>query len=504
MNLKRILTALLYAWPLLVVAQSSQDTLITHYGSQVSEAALRENLTILASDFMEGRETGKRGQRMAASFIRAHFADNKLLAPVAGDFLQPMDLFRLSQGEIYFEANKHRFENQKDFTFVGMEDSGGLVATELIFAGNGEEAVYEQIDVRNKAVLVITKGSWVSSSKEVMLARERGARMVFVCNTETQEDFERTLAQSKRYSSGHRLSLQKPEVSQNQRPGVFVVSSRTAASLMSTSIEKLKTAIDKKTYKKIKPVELRYKTSLEVSVVPTENVLGLVEGTDKKDEILLVTAHYDHIGMKEEGTGDLINNGADDDGSGTVAVMELARVFAKARSQGHGPRRSILFMLVTGEESGLLGSEFYAEHPVFSLQSTVANLNIDMIGRRDPKHQQGNPYVYVIGADKLSSELNEISERMNAKYTKLDFDYLYNDEAHPDRLYYRSDHWNFAKRNVPIIFYFDGIHEDYHKVTDEVSKIDFPLLRQRAQCVFYTAWELANREKRIVNDRPSN
>jgi Zn-dependent M28 family amino/carboxypeptidase len=134
----------------------------------------------------------------------------------------------------------------------------------------------------------------------------------------------------------------------------------------------------------------------------------------------------------------------------------------------------------------------------------VADLNIDMIGRRDPKHREGNPYVYVIGADKLSSELNEISERMNTTYSKLDFDYTYNDPSHPDRLYYRSDHWNFAKRNVPIIFYFDGIHEDYHKVSDEVDKIDFGLLRQRAQGVFYTAWELANREKRIVIDKALN
>ncbi|MGC3943964.1 MAG: M28 family peptidase [Chryseolinea sp.] len=182
----------------------------------------------------------------------------------------------------------------------------------------------------------------------------------------------------------------------------------------------------------------------------------------------------------------------------------MPEFFAKARREGHGPRRSILFMLVTGEESGLLGSEFYAQHPVFSLESTVADLNIDMIGRRDPKHESGNPYLYVIGADKLSSELNAISERMNATYTKVDFDYTYNDPSHPDRLYYRSDHWNFAKRNVPIIFYFDGIHEDYHKVTDEVSKIDFSLLRLRAQCVFYTAWELSNMEKRIVNDKTSN
>ncbi|MEJ1241218.1 M28 family peptidase [Chryseolinea sp. T2] len=482
----------------------AQDTLMQHYAKEISEAGLKENLTILASDFMEGRETGKRGQRMAASFIRAHFSDNNLLAPVAGDYLQPLELYRVTAGETYVQAGKTRLENYKDVAFFGMEDSGGEMNMPILFVGYGEESVYQQLDVRDKAVLLLSKNTWVGGSKEVMLARDRGAKAVFVCNTETEAEFTRVLAQGKRYVERGRLSLEKPNTSEHVRPGTFVVSPHAAGVIMGTTLSGLKSAAEKKSLKKIKSASIQFRTSIEVASVPTENVLGLVEGTDKKNEILLVTAHYDHVGIKQDGTGDVIHNGADDDGSGTVAVMELARVFAKARREGHGPRRSILFMLVTGEESGLLGSEFYAEHPVFSLESTVADLNIDMIGRRDPKHQTGNPYLYVIGADKLSSELNAISERMNSTYSKLDFDYTYNDPSHPDRLYYRSDHWNFAKRNVPIIFYFDGIHEDYHKVTDEVSKIDFPLLRQRAQCVFYTAWELSNIEKRIVNDKTSN
>jgi hypothetical protein len=482
----------------------AQDTLITHYAGEISETLLRENLTVLASDFMEGRETGKRGQRMAASYIRAHFSDNKLFPPVGGDYLQPLELYSLTAGDSYVQAGKVKYDNAKDIFHFGMEDSGGEVSTSLVFVGYGEESVYQQIDVRDKAVMLLSKNSWIGGTKEVTLARERGARMVFVCNTDKQQDFDRVVTKGQIVSEQSRLSLETPKVSEHQRPGVFVVSPSAAAAIMAVPMGKLKDASEKKSLKKIKPVAIQYRTSIEINAVPTENVLGLVEGSDKKNEILLVTAHYDHVGIKRGGTGDIIHNGADDDGSGTVAVMELARVFAKARLEGHGPRRSILFMLVTGEESGLLGSEFYAEHPVFSLASTVADLNIDMIGRRDPKHREGNPYVYVIGADKLSSELNEISERMNTTYSKLDFDYTYNDPSHPDRLYYRSDHWNFAKRNVPIIFYFDGIHEDYHKVSDEVDKIDFGLLRQRAQGVFYTAWELANREKRIVIDKALN
>src|SRR5690606_5012300 len=155
---------------------------------------------------------------------------------------------------------------------------------------------------------------------------------------------------------------------------------------------------------------------------------------------------------------------------GTVSVMQIAKAFVQAREDGHGPRRSILFMTVSGEEMGLLGSDYYTQNPVFPLSNTVVNLNIDMVGRRDPQHKDSAPYVYVIGSDKLSTELHNLSEEVNKNTTKLIFDYTYNDQNHPDRLYYRSDHWNFAKNNVPIIFYFDGIHEDYHRPSDEVDK----------------------------------
>jgi Zn-dependent M28 family amino/carboxypeptidase len=239
---------------------------------------------------------------------------------------------------------------------------------------------------------------------------------------------------------------------------------------------------------------------MDVKTLRTENVLGYLEGSDKKDELVIITAHYDHIGKRKSGEGDLINNGADDDGSGTTAVMELAKIFAQAKKDGKGPRRSMLFMTVTGEEKGLLGSDYYTQHPVFPLASTVVDLNIDMIGRRDAQHKDSAPYIYVIGSDKLSTDLHQLSESINKTTTNLIFDYTYNDQNHPERLYYRSDHWNFAKNNIPIIFYFDGIHEDYHKPSDEVEKIEFDLMAKRAQCVFYTAWEIANREQRVMPD----
>lgn len=225
------------------------------------------------------------------------------------------------------------------------------------------------------------------------------------------------------------------------------------------------------------------------------NVMGYLEGSDLKDEVLVFSAHYDHIGITGNGL-DKINNGADDDGSGTTAILEIAKAYAQAKKDGHGPRRSILFLTVVGEEKGLLGSSWYTDHPIFPLKNTIADLNIDMIGRIDRLHEKKPNYCYLIGSDKLSADLHKISETANATYTKLAIDYKYNDPNDPERIYYRSDHYNFAKNNIPIIFYFNGIHADYHKPSDEISKINFDLLVKRAQLVFYTGWELANRDKR--------
>ena len=205
----------------------------------------------------------------------------------------------------------------------------------------------------------------------------------------------------------------------------------------------------------------------------SENVLAFIKGTEKPDEIVVISAHLDHVGMNANGD---VYNGADDDGSGTVAVLEIAEAFQKAANEGNGPKRSVLFLHVTGEEKGLLGSRYYTENPTFPIANTVTDLNIDMIGRVDERHQ-GNPnYVYLIGSDKLSTELHAISEAMNEKYTQLELDYKYNDDNDPNRFYYRSDHYNFAQYNVPIIFYFNGTHEDYHGIGDTPDKINYEML----------------------------
>ncbi|WP_027392868.1 M28 family metallopeptidase [Aquimarina latercula] len=231
----------------------------------------------------------------------------------------------------------------------------------------------------------------------------------------------------------------------------------------------------------------------------SENVLAYIKGEEKPNEIVVISAHYDHVGVDSDGN---VYNGADDDGSGTVSILEIAEAFAKAAKNGQGPKRSILFLHVTGEEKGLYGSKFYTENPIFPLENTVTNLNIDMIGRIDKDHDEKdkNDYIYLIGSDRLSTELHNVSEEVNQKYTKLNLDYTYNAKDDPNRFYYRSDHYNFAKNNIPIIFYFNGVHEDYHKPTDTPDKIEYELMTKRAQLVFYTAWEVANREKRLIVD----
>ncbi|HEU4788827.1 MAG TPA: M28 family peptidase, partial [Flavobacterium sp.] len=195
----------------------------------------------------------------------------------------------------------------------------------------------------------------------------------------------------------------------------------------------------------------------------SENIWAYIEGSEKPDEVLVISAHYDHVGVKN---GE-VYNGADDDGSGTVAVLQIAEAFQKAKKEGHGPKRSILFLHVTGEEHGLHGSRFYSENPLFPIANTVADINIDMIGRRDVEHANTNNYVYVIGADRLSSDLHNITVAQNDKYTHLDLDFKFNDPKDPNHFYERSDHYNFAKFGIPAVFLFNGVHADYHGKGDE-------------------------------------
>jgi len=240
--------------------------------------------------------------------------------------------------------------------------------------------------------------------------------------------------------------------------------------------------------------------------VDTENVIAIIKGTEIPDEYVILTAHLDHVGYGRTGSRagrnvNKIHNGADDDGSGTVAVLEIAQAFKEASKKGKGPKRSIIFLHVTGEEKGLLGSAYYADNPIYPLENTVTNLNLDMIGRTDPTREGKNrEYIYIIGSDHDSQDLHNLSEKTNSETVNIDLDYRFNAKDDPQRFYYRSDHYNFAKNGIPIIFYFSGTHPDYHMPSDTPDKIEYDLLEVRSRLVFYTAWNIANREERIVLD----
>ena len=497
------ITTLLMLLSVAIISAQEQNATMMKYAETITVDDMKEDLTILASDALEGRETGKRGQRMAAAYIRAHFEELGLEGPAKSGkgYYQDVDLKSSKAGNIYLKIGNTKLLSGKDFFYNGSAINTGEISTKVVFVGSGSEKEFESVDVEGNSVLAINSDRR-ERRKILNLAKEKGAKMTFLVRSDSDEEFASFI---ERYGNYFKRSSLKLDLGEEDEvaAGAFYISPSTAGSIFGKSFEKLTTAISdfnaakQKALKKIKPKKVDYKLNYISEKIISENVLGYLEGSDLKDELLVITAHYDHLGKQ----GDKIYNGADDDGSGTVALMDMAEAFVLAKNEGNGPRRSILFMAVTGEEKGLLGSAFYAEKPIFPLENTVANLNIDMIGRIDDRELEDTNYVSLVGADKLSTELHEISERMNKTYTNLFLDYTYNDTNHPERIYYRSDHWNFAKNGIPVIFYTTGSHPDYHKETDTVDRIEFDLMTTRTKLVFYTAWEIVNRDGRLVVDK---
>jgi len=478
----------------------AQEDIMKKYAADIDQAEMKEILTILSSDALEGRETGTRGQKMAAAFIADYFQQLGLepIVPTADglSYYQKFELESSHTGSSYLSVNNTTLANGKEVLYSGSGSMSAATNRQTVYVGNGTDSDYSSVQTTGK--IVVVNGYGFSSRQRQVLSKKgykNEAALVVIIGQATDDDFNDYLKQYGRYFMRSRLGFKQEKSSTDN--GVFLVGPSAAAMILNSTTDKLAKAIEENKLSKIKGASVKYLATRDIKIVGTENVLGFLEGTDKKDEIVIITAHYDHIGK----SGDKINNGADDDGSGTTSVLKMAKAFVKAKNDGYGPRRSILFMTVTGEEKGLLGSEYYTNNPIFPLSQTVVDLNIDMVGRTDKAHEENREFVYLVGSDRLSSELHELSEKANDTFTNLTLDYTYNDQDHPDRIYYRSDHWNFAKNNVPIIFYFNGVHDDYHKPTDTVDKIEFDLLQKRAQLVFYTAWIVANREQRIVVDK---
>jgi hypothetical protein len=459
-----------------------------NYAKSITAEDLYKHLSILASDEYEGRETAMKGQKMAAEYIQKQFKEKGLLPGNGDAYFQSFPVVVKDPKMVTFRLNGDSLTFLRDFYYLGNIADTLLENIPLIYLGYGVDqegaSDYTHHDVKGK-IVVITEGIpasgvdfvWTNWRKKLEAATTHGAVAVLTL----QDRYATQVKVIKEYVENPRMSLHnKGNKPNNQLPNIYMEPATFA-----TYAGKLPQ--EKGIIEGVK-AKLDFRTS---QILQSENVLGYLEGTDLKHEILVITAHYDHIGFDN---GEVCN-GADDDGSGTVALLELAEAFAMAKKAGYSPRRSILFMTVSGEEKGLLGSDYYTQFPVYPLENTIANLNIDMIGRKDSLHVS-DKYVYLIGTDRISKDLHQISEKVNQKTVNLELDYTYNRPNDPNMFYYRSDHYNFAKNNIPVIFYFSGVHEDYHKPTDDVEKILFEKYTTITQLIFYTAWELVNRTER--------
>lgn len=478
------------------------------YEKYINKEDLSLHLHKIAGDEFEGRETGMPGQKKAAEYLANEFKVDGVAPGNNGTYFQKFKVSIQTPENVSLEFGKTKLEFLKDFYYFPGFDDLDLTTSEIVFAGFGiDDPAYSDFsntDLSGKVVMILSGEPMVNGKSKITgstdlsswtnnwrrkhdALKKRGAKCIIICSQGFSNMPSQVLHQISKPT--YKISSVNQEAS---RIPMFYVSPSIYKEVTGKSLGKTIKELSKSSVNQPFTINSSFKLIMDrpIKTLDSENVLGFIEGTDKKDEIVVITAHYDHLGKD----GDKIYYGADDDGSGTVAVLELAEAFAKAKAEGNGPRRSILFMPVAGEEKGLLGSQYYTENPVYPLAKTVTDLNIDMIGRLDKKHA-GNPnYIYVIGSDKLSKELHSISEACNSKYSRLELDYTYNDENDPNQFYYRSDHYNFAKNNIPVIFYFNGVHEDYHQPTDTVDKIDFQKMEKITRLVFHTAWAVANAE----------
>ncbi len=475
------------------------------FAKSITIEDLQKHLYIIADDAMQGRETATEGQRKAAAYIENEFKSIGLLPGSTSGYQMFFPVYVDSLQNAAISVNDQPFIPGRDFSVnLGDNHPASYRFSEVVFAGYGisdsTHNDYQDLNVNGKLVMVLSEGvagdipednrKRFSLYTQQINALKNGAAALLVVS----KVIDTPAIKGRMYVNKYRNAL---------RINTFSVSEALAEAIIGKDLSTLKPGIQNesapgRSYKSDIALDFN-KTAIPMQ---SSNVLGLLEGSDLKDEYVVLTAHYDHLGTKDG----IVWNGADDDGSGTVTILELAKAFAKAKAAGKGPRRSILFMTVSGEEKGLWGSDYYSSHPVYPLNKTSVNLNIDMVGRIDPgrKHGDSTNYVYVIGDDKLSSDLKPISESINKKYSKMELDYKYNDPNDPERIYYRSDHYNFAKMGVPVIFYFSGLHPDYHKPTDTPDKINYNLMQKRARLVFYTAWDMANRDDMLKRDIPLN
>jgi hypothetical protein len=499
----------------------------------VTATQMKEHLTFIASDELEGRDTPSRGLDIAAMYIAKHLRAWGI-EPAGSEEGSYFQKFPLRRGKVEIENTRLNLNGQsyaygQDFltSLVNANVSGAPV----VFAGYGwvikskNINPYQGIDVKDKVVVVVNNlpkgvtgadlkgpvgGDWMSPP---YYAQVNGAKAVInFPSFNSLVNWDAT-----RWNQADKGSVEFGNNVPTIKIPMITVSPRAIASLFqgekfsatnlfnkSAAGEALE-AFDLKSTKRVNA-----NIAVKIENIHSQNVIGILEGSDPvlKNEYVAIGAHYDHVGMNPFAAGeDKIWNGADDDGSGTVAVMAIA----EAMSKGPRPKRSILFIWHAGEEKGLWGSEHFADNPTVPIGSIVTQLNIDMIGRYqnpgDENHPQNKQLpkqneVFLIGSRMMSTELGELSDSVNKSFLNLSFNFKYDDPNDPEQFFYRSDHFNYAKKGVPIIFYMDGSHADYHQVTDSIEKINFESMEKVTRTILATGWELANRPTRPKVDKP--
>ena len=487
--------------------------------STITARDLEAHVNFLASNVTEGRGTGQPGLQIAAEYIATQFRRFGL-EPIGsnGSYFQKFELLKTKLTDnvklVMVEKqtdgwSREKFQYGEDF-FVSPRGLTGSIETQapVIFANYGISSPehgwddYAGIDVERKVVLIMDGQPVIPGSdyfteetethvgdvmEKVMTARENGASAILIAfNPRSETLFSDRMKRWERWLTQDAMALPSP---QSPAP-VFFINERTANRLLSVigkSLIQIQVEVETGlSGSMILPdISLLFSVELEKETVVTQNVAGYLSGTDPElsKETVIFSAHYDHLGIDEEGT---IWYGADDNGTGTSAILEIAEALTSTRKRAP---RSFLFLTVSGEEKGLLGSSYYTDHPLIPIEQTITDLNIDMVGRNAPDS------IYIIGSDMISRELHNMNESAALFLDNLSLNYRYNTLDDPNRYYYRSDHYNFAKHGVPVIFYFAGMHEDWHQPTDTVDKINFDKMERVAKLVYLTGWGMANQKE---------
>ena len=501
----------------------------------ITGAQLKDYLSFIASDEMEGRDTPSRGLDTTAKFLAMNLSRWGFKpAGDDGSFFQKIGLSRdlVDKAETRVQLNDQILAFGSDY--IPTARSAELAATQLVFAGNGWPIksknidAYKGMEAKGKiAVIFGPANGYPAGVKSSDLSGKRGedwmnateyaqkqgvAAIVIVPDFQYLANWDRNRA---RVTERGFIKVDKFQLPAGAQIPQIVISPHVADFLFQDERQTAQ-SIFESIYAGNTPGSFALNADKKISITvkvksdqsTTQNVVGVFEGSDPilKDEYVALGAHYDHVGVGIPVNGDAIYNGADDDGSGTTALLAMAESLTRARVR---PKRSVLFVWHAGEERGLWGSRYFTSYPTLPLAKIVAQINIDMIGRSkkegdtNARNQQlsGPNEIYVIGSKMMSADLGDLVASVNKQYLNLTYDYRYDDPADPNRFFFRSDHYNYARKGIPIVFFFDGEHEDYHKPGDSVDKIDFEKMEKVARTIYVTLWEVANRPARPVVDK---